>query len=80
MTDTLVRDELTVGEGERLEAGTVGGQLRDRGVRDQDALLQVHPLQLVAATRQRLQTINNKINKLILGYDLLQQNYYNCNK
>lgn len=52
--DPLVRDELAVGQGQGLEAGTVGRQLGHRGVRDEDALLQVQPLQLVAATGQRL--------------------------
>jgi hypothetical protein len=32
----------------------VGCELGQRGVRDEDALLQVHPLQLVAAPCQRL--------------------------
>jgi hypothetical protein len=50
----LVSDELAVGEGEGLEAGALGRQLGQRGVRDQDALLQVHPLQLVTAPRQGL--------------------------
>jgi hypothetical protein len=50
----LVSDELAVGKGEGLEAGALGRQLGQRGVRDQDALLQVHPLQLVAAPRQGL--------------------------
>ncbi len=54
MADPLVSDELAVGEGEGLEAGALGRQLGQRGVRDQDALLQVHPLQLVAAPRQGL--------------------------
>ena len=39
--DCLVGDELAVGEGEGLQAGAVGGQLGDGGVRDQDTLLQV---------------------------------------
>ena len=54
MADPLVGDELAVGEGEGLEAGAVGRQLGQRGVRDQDAFLQVHALQLVAAPRQGL--------------------------
>ena len=52
--DPLVRDELAVGEGEGLEAGTVGGQLGHRRVSDHHALFKVHPLQVVAATRQSL--------------------------
>jgi hypothetical protein len=51
---SLVSDELAVGEGEGFQAGALGRQLGQRGVRDQDTLLQVHPLQLVAAPRQGL--------------------------
>ena len=47
-------NELAVGERERLEAGAVGRQLRDGRVRDEDALLEVHPLQLVARPGQGL--------------------------
>ena len=55
MADPLVGDELAVGEREGVQTGAVGRQLGQGGVRDEDALLQVHPLQLVAAPRQRLQ-------------------------
>ena len=52
--DALVGDELAVGEGEGLEAGTVGGQLGDRGVRDEYTLLQVQALQLGTGSTQCL--------------------------
>ena len=39
--DCLVGDELAVREREGLQAGAVGGQLGDGGVRDEDTLLQV---------------------------------------
>ena len=52
--DALVGDELAMGKGEGLEAGAVGGQLRHRGVRDEDALLQVHALKLRAGPAQCL--------------------------
>ena len=43
-------------EGERLQTGTVGGQLGDGVVGDEDTLLQIHPLQLVARPGQSLQS------------------------
>ena len=42
--DGLIGDELAVGQGERLQAGTVGGKLGNGSVGDEDAFFKVHPL------------------------------------
>ena len=52
MSDGLISDELTVGEGQGLQTWTVSRQLGDGVVGELDTLLQVHPLQLVAGPGQ----------------------------
>jgi hypothetical protein len=42
--DGLIGDELTVGQGERLQAGTVGGKLGNGNVGDENVFFKVHPL------------------------------------
>lgn len=55
LTNALVRDELTVRQADGLQTGAAGGQGAQRRVRDQDALLQVHPLEQMAVASEGLQ-------------------------
>ena len=66
VANPLVCDELTVRQGDGLQAGTVGGQLGHRGVGDEDTLLQVHPLKLVTTAGQRLGKTSSSINTALL--------------
>lgn len=50
--DPVVRDELTVRQAQRLQLRAVDGELDERAVGDQEALLQIHLLQLVAVPSQ----------------------------
>ena len=51
VADTLVSDQLAVGEGERPQLRTMSGQHNERGVRYENTFVKIHPGKMYAGTR-----------------------------
>ena len=54
LSDALIGDQLAMGQGQGLQPRATSRQGRYRRVRDQQTLLQIHPLQVMAIPGQGL--------------------------